>query len=361
VSKEGLRRSSCTTSSADQLALVRPMFAIASNGYCFRDMSIVAEPTLQQLRYLVALADHRHFGAAASACFVSQPALSAQIRKLERRLGATLLERHSSGATLTAAGEAAVVRAQVVLTAVHDLMDEVALAEGEITGLRIGVIPSLAPYFLPRLIKTVNTEFPAAVPYVEELRIDPLAHEVSRGDMDVGLIATPADTADLHVEEVGPDPLLLAMPLDHPLAGDDAPLPAEELEGLRVLLLEEGNLLRSHTIQVCDAVGAEPTDVHGTSVSTLVQMVAAGLGVTLIPSSAVLFEAREGNGIVVRPLSGEIVPRSVALVWRPTTPVADRLVKLAALLRPGLSESINPLYDERRSPLTRRAATRERM
>jgi LysR family transcriptional regulator, hydrogen peroxide-inducible genes activator len=306
------------------------------------DMSITSEPTLQQLRYLLALAEHRHFGAAAAACFVSQPALSAQIRKLERQLGARLLERHITGAVLTAAGEAAVERAQVVLNAVNDLMDGVALAEGEITGLRIGVIPSLAPYFLPRLIKTVHTEFPAAVPYVEELRIDPLAHEVSRGGMDVGLIATPADTVNLHVERVGSDPLVLAIPLDHPLAASDRPLRGEDLEGLRVLLMEEGNLLRSHTIEVCDALGAEPTDVRGTSVTTLVQMVAAGLGVTLIPSSAALFEAREGSGVVARPLEGEILPRAVALVWRPSSPIAARLAKLAQLLQPGLNEWTSP-------------------
>jgi LysR family transcriptional regulator, hydrogen peroxide-inducible genes activator len=293
------------------------------------------DPTLQQLRYVVALADHRHFGAAASACHVSQPALSAQIREVERRLGAPLFERRPGGVLVTGVGEVVISRARSVLRAADELLDAVALADDRLVGpLRLAAIPTVAPYVLPRLVPVLRRMLPDVELHLSERRSEEAVRGVASGELHLGLLATPADTGDLHVEEVAADPFVVALPEGHPLLDRPAPMTTDCLADLRVLLLEEGHCLRRHALEVCAQVSATTTDVRGTSMATLIQMVAAGMGATLLPASAVPLETRAGNGIAVRAFDSPPPGRSLALVWRPTNPAAARYSKIAEVLRP---------------------------
>jgi len=291
-------------------------------------------PTLQQLSYLVALAEHHHFGRAAAACHVTQPALSSQLRELERRLGVTLVERSARGARLTPAGIAAAARARIVLTGVDELAEEAADAAGEVHGpFGLGVIPTIAPYLLGRLVPTIVSRFPHAELRLEELRTAELLSGLRAGDVDLGLCALPVPEPDLATEALADDPFLLAVPADHALAGGQGPVAIEELARHRVLLLEDGHCLRDQALSVCDLVGTQPTDVSATSLPTLVQMVAAGGGITLLPASAAAIEARPGNGIAVRRIR-EPVHRTIGFVWRATSPRGDSYRELARLTRP---------------------------
>lgn len=301
--------------------------------------SAAQRPTLQQLAYLVALADHRHFGRAAAACHVSQPALSSQIRALERRLGATLVERLPRGMRLTPAGSAAAARARTVLTAVDELVDEVSADASELRGrVVIGAIPTVAPYLLGRLVPVITSRFPGIDLRLEELRTDDLLQALRDGDVDLGLCALPVEGGDLHAEPLGDDPFLLAVPTGHALASSKAPVSTDVLATDRVLLLEDGHCLRDQALSVCEVVDAQPTDVRATSLPTLVQMVAAGGGVTLLPASAAAVEARPGNGIAVRRFR-EPVHRTLAYVWRKSSPWAPSYEELARLTRPLLVRS----------------------
>ena len=291
-------------------------------------------PTLQQLAYLVALADAGHFGRAAEACFVTQPALSTQVRELERRLDTALVERLPRGMRLTPAGDAVVARARQVLRDVEELMEEVGATEGELAGpVVLGVIPTIAPYLLGGLVPTLVNRFPGADLRIEELQTAPLLERLRDGRVDLALLALPVDGDDLRSVVLADDPFLLAVPEGHTLARGRGPVSVDVLADLPVLLLEDGHCLRDQALAVCDRAGSRPTDARATSLPTLVQMVAAGGGVTLVPASAAAVEARPGNGIAVRRFR-EPVHRTLGFVWRATSPRGPAYEELARLARP---------------------------
>ena len=299
----------------------------------------MSRPTLQQLAYLVALADEQHFGRAAAACHVTQPALSGQIRALERRLETTLVERLPRGIRFTSTGEAAVTRARRVLLEVDELAEDAATAAGELEGpVVLGVIPTVAPYVLGSLVPTLCNRFPRAELRLAELRTDRLLAQLRTGKVDLALCALPVDGDDLHAAVLADDPLLLAVPAEHGLAGGRGTVSVDVLAQHQVLLLEDGHCLRDQALAVCDLAGTQPTDVRATSLPTLVQMVAAGGGITLLPASAAAVEARPGNGIAVRRFR-EPVHRTLAFVWRASTPRAAAYEELARLTRPRIGSS----------------------
>jgi LysR family hydrogen peroxide-inducible transcriptional activator len=299
----------------------------------------MAEPTLQQLRYLVALDEHGHFGRAAAACFVSQPALSAQLRELEQRLGAPLVERRRGGLLLTDLGREVVVRSRRILGDIDDLVD---LARGGVTRhgpFRLGTIPTIGPYLLPRAIPVVVNHNPDAVVQLREAQTATLLAELRAATLDLVLLGTEETAPDLRTARIGTDSFLLAIPERHPLATRRGPISAEQLAGQRVLVLAEGHYLRDQVLSVCTLVGADHEEVQTSGLATVVQMVAAGMGVTFLPASAAALEARPGNGIAVRRLRPPAPARPITLTWRASSPHGAHHEELATLLRRALQLS----------------------
>ncbi|MEM7142827.1 MAG: LysR substrate-binding domain-containing protein [Actinomycetota bacterium] len=295
----------------------------------------MSRPTLRQLEYAVALADHLHFGDAAAAVHVSQPALSAQIRELEDRLGVALFERGTAGTVLTSVGHEVVDRARAVLGSIGELESTAAAHAGVIRGeIRIGAIPTVAPYLLPPIVDRLRTEWPDARIVIEELQSRTLLAAMDAGNLDLGVLATPYDTGHLHCEPLADEPFHLAVPSDHPLAESTAPVPLDVLASLTVLLLPEGHCLREHARQACDIAGrSEHSEVRASSIATLSRMVASGMGATLLPASAEAIESRPGSGITTRPFSDPPPGRTIALLWRPTDPRRDLFAALVPALR----------------------------
>lgn len=275
------------------------------------------EPTLQQLRYAVAVADARHFGRAAEACFVSQPALSAQIRALEEKLGVQLFERSSRGVLVTEAGAEVIERARAILRDVGDLREAAAGAAGGLTGsLRLGVIPTIAPYVLPPVVRRVAAAHPSLELYLREDRTEPLTAQLVAGDLDVLLLALPLHEHGVDELPLYEEPFLLAVPEAHPLAAATG-CDVEALAGERLVLLEEGHCLRDQALAVCELAGLEGrAEVQGTSLPTVVQMVHAGLGVTLLPETAVGRDIHPGGGVALVELQPTSPSRTVGLAWR---------------------------------------------
>ena len=292
-------------------------------------------PTLRQLEYVVALADHGHFGRAAAAVHVSQPALSAQVRELEDRLGVELFERDRRATRTTAAGDEVVGRARAILRDVEDLVTATATWRGALRGtVRVGAIPTMAPYLLPAVTTAVRTSWPDVSLELSEIRTADLVTAVADGVLDLGLVATPYETGALVVRELGVEDFVLTLPEGHPLAGT-SPVSPRVLADLPVLLLEEGHCLRDHAMAACRLAGSvDHAEVRSASLATLSQMVAAGVGVTLLPESALPVEARDGSGLVTRPFEAPAPQRGIALVWRSTDPRAPHYEVLAQTLEP---------------------------
>ncbi len=282
-----------------------------------------SRPTVRQLEYVVAVADHLSFSHAAAACGVSQPALSTQIREVEQRLGLSLFERGRSGVSVPPHARGVIDAARRAVRAVDDVVDAAVDLHGELVGaVSVGVIPTMAPYLLPTLVRELRRRHPRAEPALTEERTDDLVRRIELGQLDLGLLASPVPGDGLEVVEVATDEFHLAMPEDHPFAGD-GPLPSGMLAGLPMMLLEDGHCLRDQAIDVCAGVGAtiEGT-IQGTSLTTLCQMVSAGAGVTLLPASAREVEARNGSGLVTRPLRDPRPARTVVLAWRASSPLS---------------------------------------
>lgn len=298
-----------------------------------------SRPTLRQLEYVVAVADHQHFSKAAEACGVSQPALSSQVQEVEQRLGLTLFERGRTGITVPADAQPVIELARRALQAADDVVTAADRNQDELVGvLRIGVIPTMAPYLLPALVAELRRRHPRAEPHLVEEQTDRLVRSIADGRLDLGLLAAPIPIDGLASASLAVDDFHLALPDDHPMAGS-GPLPAGVLAGLPVILLEDGHCLRDQALDVCASVGAGmPGGIQGTSLTTLCQMVAAGLGVTLLPSSSLAVEAREGSGLNVRPLTDPSPNREVVLAWRPTDPRRQLHERFAAALARPMQE-----------------------
>jgi LysR family hydrogen peroxide-inducible transcriptional activator len=286
--------------------------------------------TLKQLRYLTALAEHRHFGKAAEACSVTQPALSMQIRDLEKDLGADLVERRPGEVILTETGAEVVRRAERVLAAARDLTDFARHSGRLLTGrLRLGVIPTLAPYVLPQILPALQTRFPELRVELRETQTRTLMDELGRGALDAVLLALPVEEGDVETLVLFDDPFLLAVP-----AGDarrkHARVDAHDINKERLILLEEGHCLRDQALAFCGA--ALPSGLGATSLSTVVQMVANGYGVTLLPRIALGVEARDERVKVLRFRDPEPV-RQIGLAWRRTSPRKADFAAIGQIVR----------------------------
>ena len=290
-------------------------------------------PTIRQLEYLVALDAHGHIGRAAAACFVSQPTLSAQIRELEKHLGAAVTERVGRGIVVTAAGRELAARARVILRDTDELVESGHRSETSLMGpLRVAAIPTVAPYLLARVLPALRERHPEVEVHLLELQTEPLSRALASAEIDLGLLALPTDESMFDHEVILDDPFLLAMAPDHPLTKRQR-VPMRRIGGETVLLLEGGHCLRDQALEIWNRAGGRGgSDILGTSLHTICQMVAAGMGVTLLPASARQVEAREGTGVVVRPFSDADLGREVALVWRKLASAADLYRELGQLM-----------------------------
>jgi len=291
---------------------------------------MIALPTLRQLRYLQALHEHGHFGHAAEACHVTQSTLSAGLAELEDLLGAQLVERTKRRVLFTPLGNEVARRGLALLLDAEALVEMVRSTVEPLSGpFHLGVIPTIAPYLLPRLVLPCKAAFPHLQLYLREVQTARLIDELNDGQLDAGLLALPYPTGNLGVTTLGNDPFYLACPADHPLAARDS-IDVEDLERAELLLLEDGHCLREHVLEVCKLRPTRQQDeVKGTSLPTVIQMVAAGLGVTLLPKLAVQSGALEGLGLVTRPLKEEGAGRQLALAWRGSSPRGDEFRALA--------------------------------
>lgn len=272
--------------------------------------------TLRQLQYLVAVADLRSFRRAAEACHVSQPSLSAQVAEAERALGARVFERDRRGVLVTRAGEALLERARRVLVEADDLAEAARRhADPRAGTLRIGVLPTIGPYLLPAAVPALRAALPRLAVRWEEDRTAALVRRVEAGELEGALLAAEADLGGLEAVPVAEDPFLLAAPPEHPLARASAPARATELRGQEVLLLDDGHCLRAQALEVCAAARARELDFRATSLATLVQMVAGGAGVTLLPALAAPTEAARAD-LVLRPFAPPGPARTLVLAWR---------------------------------------------
>ncbi len=275
-------------------------------------------PSIRQLEYLVALAGTRHFGRAARACAVTQPALSLQIRELEELLGVKLFERSRRQVLVTPAGQRVIERAREALRRIDDLLDEARAAQRPFTGrLSLGVIPTVAPYLLPRALPAVRAAYPGLELLLREDQTQRILARLRDGDLELLLLALPVEGDDLETLPLFEEPFVLAVPAAHRLASGHGPVTESALSGEPVVLLEEGHCLRAQALALCDAAGARETGrVQATSLGTLVQMVANGLGITLLPATSVEVEARAGSGIALRVFAAPVPGRRIGLVWR---------------------------------------------
>ncbi len=298
-------------------------------------------PTLRQLEYAVALAETLHFRKAAEATFVSQPGLSAQIQQLERHLGVALFERDRRQVRLTQAGAEVVRRARRILTDARDLVEIGRQFAEPLTGsLRLGVIPTVAPYLLPIALPKVRRRFPELELLLREDLTPHLVAALANGHLDLLLIALEADLGEVTTESIGREAFVVAVPSSHRLAKRKR-IALEELEGEDVLLLEDGHCLRDQALSLCHRARApEIGDFRATSLNTLVRMVASGLGITLLPELAVSTEVRSQDRLTILRLQGLQVGRELAFAWRPSSPRAAEFHDLAKVFREAASSSL---------------------
>lgn len=297
-------------------------------------------PTLRQLRYLVAVAERRHFGHAAEDCFVTQSTLSAGIRELEAVLGVELFARSKRHVELTPMGERLLEPARAILAAAEDLVDTATAGTKPLSGLvRLGVIPTIAPYVLPRALPPLRSAYPDLRLYLREEQTGALIDSLWRGRLDAALIALPYETGPLATALLGEDRLLLACRSDHPLASR-LTVDRDDLAGESLLLLEDGHCLREHVLTACRvAPGHVKEDLQATSLGTLIQMVANGLGMTLLPEMAVPFERVRASGIAAVPFAPPEPVRQIALVWRGRSARDEDFRLLASALKATMATS----------------------
>jgi LysR family transcriptional regulator, hydrogen peroxide-inducible genes activator len=293
-------------------------------------------PSPQQLRYLLALADHGHFGRAAAACAVTQSTLSAGIIALERQLDAGLLERGAAKRPVfTPLGLEVVARARQALAALEAVAEIAAASRDPLSGpLRLGVIPTIGPFLLPRLMPALRDAFPRLRLWLREDQTERLVDQLEAGRLDLLLLALPCACGEAETLPIAADPFLAVLPAGHRLAGRER-VPVGALSAERLLLLEDGHCLREHALDACGLPRGTMAGEEGfaaTSLHTLVQMVASGLGVTLVPRLALEGGVLAGTAVEVRPLeaNGEGAPgRSLALAWRARSPRAGEFRDLA--------------------------------
>lgn len=286
---------------------------------------------LRDLKYLIALADLRHFGKAADACFVSQPTLSTQVRKLEEELGVTLVERAPRKVMLTPTGQDVVQRARRIVADVEQMREAARRSKDPESGsLRLGVFPTLAPYLLPHVVPQLRERFPQLELLLVEEKSDVLLQRLREGRLDAALLALPVHDEQLHAEFLFDEHFVLAAPHGHELTSRTS-LGIDELSDETLLLLEDGHCLRDQALDVCRLSGAqEKSGFRATSLETLRQMVAAGVGVTLLPALSVHAPIVQPANIRLVKFRDPAPSRRIALVWRKSSAMEAFLQQLAA-------------------------------
>ena len=292
---------------------------------------------LRDLKYLVALADERHFGKAAERCFVSQPTLSAQIKKLEEYLGVALVERQPRKVTLTPAGEQVVERARRVLRDTDEMVDLARLSRDPLAGkLRVGLIPTIGPYLLPRVAVKLRKALPKLQLLLFEYQTAPLLQKLRAGELDLAILALPIHDEGLDSRELYEEPFVVAAPATHRFAKQASVRPSE-LTGETLLLLEDGHCLRDQALEVCSRIDVrEDADFRATSLETLRQMVGAGLGVTLLPQLAVEGPFAASKQLVAVPFSKPTPSRTVGAAWRRSSTRVSAIESVAEVITKAL-------------------------
>lgn len=279
------------------------------------------QPTLKQLKYLCAVADRQHFGHAAKSCYVSQSTLSAGIQELEETLGVSLVERNNRNVLLTSLGQDVVDRGRAVLVEIEDLISMCESSGAPFSGkLRLGVIPTIAPFLLPRMLRALRETHPDFKLFIREDQSQPLVDSLHAGELDVLLLALPFPADNVDNMTLSVDPFVLACPRDHALTAKES-LHSSDLQGESLLLLEDGHCLREHALDACKLRDNQiSVPYQATSLTTIVQMVANGIGVTLLPKMAVDAEITAGTDLAVIPFGEVGVSREIGLMWRKKTP-----------------------------------------
>ncbi len=287
--------------------------------------------TLKQLRYFEAVAKYGHFGHAAEACAISQPAISVQIKELEETLGAILFERGGRQIRLTAFGELIAERARNILQSVDDLSDLTRANQDQLTGrLRIGIIPTIAPYLLPKIIRELSLSYPDLDLNIRETQTETLINELTAGKLDTAIVALPVSEPSLIETPLFDENFVLVRNQDD--ATNPVPDPAK-LHEMRLLLLEEGHCFRDQALSFCGMRPNLPREgMDGSSLGTLVQMVGAGIGVTLIPDMAVTIETKSADVAISR-FSNPQPTRTIGMVWRKTSPITKQLMQLSHVVK----------------------------
>lgn len=295
-------------------------------------------PSVRQLECLVAVARTLNFRRAAESCYITQPALSAQIQQLETQLGLRLFERDRRKVLPTAAGEAMAERARGILADLGDLAESAAGFKEPLTGtFRLGVIPTAAPYLLPRALREVGRRYPGLRLRLREEQTKRLVQLLEEGALDVALLALEADLGNVETLALFADPFVLAVPPGHRLAARKR-VREKDLQDEEVLLLDDGHCLRDQALTVCKSAGAcELWDFRASSLTTLVQMVAGGLGVTLLPELSLEVEARPERGLILIPFGPKSPARTIGLAWRRSSMRAPEFQLLGEAIRKGLS------------------------
>jgi len=281
---------------------------------------VAADLKLKDLRYLVAVAEQRHFGRAAAQCFVSQPTLSAQLKKLEQSLGVQLIERAPHRVALTPAGQEIVARARRILEATEEVVTLARAHRDPLAGqLRVALLPTIGPYLLPHVVPAVRRSLPRLQLRLYEYQTATMLEKLHAGELDLGVLALPVELAGLEARELYREPFTVALPERHPLAAHPS-LKVADLKDEKLLLLEDGHCLREQALEVCGrAVRREEQDFRATSLETLRQMVATGAGITLLPELAGRGAYRSARGVVLRPFARPAPVRHVGAVWRRST------------------------------------------
>jgi len=302
---------------------------------------------LRDLKYLVAVADTRHFGHAAERCFVSQPTLSGQIKKLEGELGVTLFERTKRSVETTPLGDAIVAQARQVLEQADALWQLAQSFQDPLVGpLRLGAIPTLSPYLMPLILKPLKKRYPQLQLVLSEELTDSLLTRLGRHEIDAALVATPVADPDFDSMPLFDEPFWLVHPRSHPLAARKKIIQAD-LDGADLLLLAEGHCLAEQAMEVCHMhdrnVQGDMADLRAASLETLLQMVAAGFGSTLLPALALKTASARDRSIVTRQLNMPDTYRRVSVVYRRTFPRQQALEAFAGVVLENLPDSVHPL------------------
>jgi len=294
---------------------------------------------LRDLRYFVALADARHFGKAAERSFVSQPTLSAQIKKLENYLGVQLIERQPRKVTLTETGQKILPLARRILQESDEIVSLARHEHDPLSGkLKVALIPTIGPYLLPLVARRLRKQLPQLKVMLYEYQTEPLLARLREGEIELGILALPVPHDGLETRELYHESFTVAVPTQHPLAKKSA-VKLDDLTGENLLLLEDGHCLRDQALDVCSKINVkESEDYRATSLETLRQMVAAGLGITLLPELATRGPFGSGHGLAVKSFARPVPSRTVGAVWRKSSARSEAIDAVCDVIRTTMTE-----------------------